>query len=56
MTPELLEETLAALRKLQGSGQVQLGSTALYFELGQDLLDWVAEIKTELIAGEVKQS
>lgn len=56
VTPELMEETLAALRKLQGVGQVQLRSTRLHFELGQDLLDWVEEVKTELKPGEVKQS
>jgi hypothetical protein len=54
--PELLEECLAALRKLQGSGQVQLGGAALHFALGQDLLDWVEEVKTTLTVGEVKQS
>lgn len=56
MPPELLEECLAMLRKLQGSGQVQLGSAALHFAVGQDLLDWVEEVKTELQPGEVKQS
>ena len=56
ISPELLEESLAALRKLQDSGQVQLGSAGLHFEVGQDLLDWVAEVKTELKTGEVKQS
>ena len=45
-----------ALRKLQGSGQVQLGGEALHFTLGQDLLDWVEEVKTALKPGEVKQS
>lgn len=56
VTPELVEECLATLRKLQASGQVQLGCTALHFTLGQDLLDWVEEVKTELKPGEVKQS
>ena len=56
VSPELLEESLAALRKLQDNGQVQLGSAGLHFEVGQDLLDWVAEVKTELKTGEVKQS
>ncbi len=55
-TPELVEECLAALRKLQGNGQVTFGGEALHFELGQDLLDWVKEVKTELKPGEVKQS
>jgi len=56
VTPELVEECLTVLRKLQGSGQVQLGSAALHFTLGQDLLDWVEEVKTTLKPGEVKQS
>jgi hypothetical protein len=56
IAPELMEECLAVLRKLQGNGQVQLGCSALHFELGQDLLEWVEEIRTELKAGEVKQS
>ena len=55
VSPDALEETLGALRKLQGSGQVQLVSKNLHFELGQDLLDWVEEIKTTLKPGEVKQ-
>jgi len=56
VAPELIEETLSVLRKLQGSGQVQLKCAALHFDLGKDLLDWVEEIKTELKPGEVKQS
>lgn len=56
VSPELVEECLAALRKLQGSGQVQLGAAALHFGLGQDLLDWVEEVRTTLKPGEVKQS
>jgi hypothetical protein len=55
VSPETLEETLVVMRKLQGSGQVQLVVKNLYFELGQDLLDWVEEIKTTLKPGEVKQ-
>ena len=56
VAPELVEEVLATLRKLQGSGQVQLGAAAIHFDLGQGLLDWVEEVKTELKSGEVKQS
>jgi hypothetical protein len=56
ISPELVEECLTVLRKLQGSGQVQLGGAALHFELGQDLLDWVEDVKTTLKVGEVKQS
>ncbi len=55
VSPETLEETLTALRKLQSSGQVQLVVKTLHFALGQDLLDWVEEIKTTLKPGEVKQ-
>jgi hypothetical protein len=56
VSPELVEECLVALRKLQGSGQVQLGGAAIHFTLGQELLDWVEEVKTTLRTGEVKQS
>jgi len=55
-SPEQVEECLTVLRKWQGSGQVQLGGAALHFTLGQDLLDWVEEVKTTLKPGEVKQS
>lgn len=55
VSPEMIEETLAVLRKLQGSGQVQLAVVAVFFETGQDLLDWVEDIKTTLTPGEVKQ-
>jgi hypothetical protein len=56
VAPELVEEVLTALRKLQGNGQVQLAAEALSFTLGQELLDWVEEVKTSLKPGEVKQS
>jgi hypothetical protein len=56
LSTELVEECLTMLRKLQGNGQVQLGGVALHFALGQDLLDWVEEVKTTLEPGEVKQS
>jgi len=56
VTPELVEEVLIALRKLQGNGQVQLAAEALSFDIGQELLDWVEEVKTSLKPGEVKQS
>lgn len=52
--PAMLEESLEAIRKLQ-PGQVSLSAQAIHFENGQDLLDWVAEVKTQLQAREVKQ-
>ena len=55
-SPEQVEECLTVLRKWQGSGQVQLGAATLHFALGQDLLDWVNEVKTTLKPGEVKES
>jgi len=55
-SPEQVEECLTVLRKWQGSGQVQFGAAALHFTLGQDLLDWVEEVKTTLKPDEVKQS
>jgi hypothetical protein len=53
--PDLIEESLGVLRKLQTSGQVQLEAEGLYFESGQDLLEWVEEARTELRPGEVTQ-
>lgn len=53
--PELVEQCLEALRKIQTEGQVKAEAKALYFETGQDLLDWVKVVRTELQPGEIKQ-
>lgn len=53
--PALIEEALLALRKIQSSGQVQISADALHFAQGQDLLDWVAEIKATLSKTEIAQ-
>ena len=53
--PELAEECLEALRKIQSEGQVKMEAKALYFVTGQDLLDWVEDVKTALQPNEVKQ-
>lgn len=53
--PELVEECLEALRKIQSEGQVKLEARALHFVAGQDLLDWVEDVKTALQPNEVKQ-
>lgn len=52
--PAVLDECLEAVRKLQ-AGQVSLSAQAIHFETGQDLMDWVAEVKTQLQDKEVKQ-
>lgn len=53
--PELIEECLGALRKIQADGQVKAEAGAVYFSAGQDLLDWVQDVKTTLQPNEVKQ-
>ncbi len=53
--PELVEECLEVLRKVQADGQVKCDINALRFKKGQDLLDWVEDVKTSLKTGEVKQ-
>lgn len=53
--PALIEEALVVLRKIQTSGQVQITADAVHFQRGQDLLDWVADVKTTLIHSEIKQ-
>lgn len=55
LAPEAIEDFLPALRNLQTTGQVRLSVEALYFKLGQDLLDWVEDDKTTLQPGEVQQ-
>ncbi|GAB4240018.1 MAG: DUF499 domain-containing protein [Acidobacteriota bacterium] len=52
---ERIREALKFLRELHSQGQVTLEAQALCFPTGQDLLDWVADVKTELSPGEVKQ-
>ncbi len=53
--PELIEESLEPLRKIQAEGQVKIEVRALHFAAGQDLLDWVEDAKTMLQPNEVKQ-
>lgn len=53
--PALVEECLEALRKLQTTGQVQLRADTIHFDSGQQLLDWVEEVKTTLQPSEVRQ-
>ncbi|RLB27740.1 MAG: hypothetical protein DRH11_18240, partial [Deltaproteobacteria bacterium] len=55
ISPDLIEECLNSLRKIQTEGQVTMEAKSLYFESGQDLLDWVEEVKTELGPSEIKQ-
>ncbi|HEY9786570.1 MAG TPA: DUF499 domain-containing protein [Candidatus Obscuribacterales bacterium] len=52
---EKLESIIGNLRGLLADGQVAIDSTALYFPTGQQLLDWIAEAKTELKPKEVVQ-
>jgi len=53
--PAFIEEALVVLRKIQSSGQVQISADALHFAQGQDLLDWVAEVRATLAKSEIKQ-
>ena len=53
--PNMLGDFFNQGGQLQTTGQVQLAAEALYFNLGQDLLDWVEEVKTTLQPGEVRQ-
>ncbi|MRS03515.1 glycosyl transferase, partial [bacterium] len=48
ISPDLVEECLGVLRKLQGSGQAQMIVESLSFSLGQELLNWVAEVMTSI--------
>ena len=52
---EKLKGIIEAMRTLVGGGQIDVTVGGLHFSTGQDLLDWVAESKTELQTGEVDQ-
>jgi len=51
-----LEEIIEQLRSLVVEGEVSLEAMSIHFATGQDLLNWVAEVKTEIKPGEVKQA
>ncbi len=53
---ETLENLVNNLRALLTEGEVEIDSQGLSFATGQDLLDWVAEVKTEIRREEVEQS
>ena len=50
-----LEGVINHLRGLLCEGQVAVEARALHFPTGQQLLDWVAEVRTELQSEEVEQ-
>lgn len=55
ISAEQTEKVLEDLRGLLEEGQVQIEVLALKFLLGQHLLDWIAEVQTELKPNEVIQ-
>jgi len=55
LNAEQLEETIGQLRGLVGGGEVSLEAMSIHFPTGRHLLDWVAEVKTEIKPGEVEQ-
>lgn len=55
IAPELIEACLDVLRRVQADGQVKIDAKALHFNSGQDLLNWVADMKTTLQSDEVRQ-
>jgi hypothetical protein len=52
---EKLEGAVDHIRGLLPEGQVSIQTTALNFNRGQNLLDWVAEVRTEIKPEEVEQ-
>jgi hypothetical protein len=55
MNRATIEKLLTPIRETVGQGEVQLIAEALTFEMGKDLLDWVAADKVTLKPGEVEQ-
>jgi hypothetical protein len=56
LTADKLEAVVNHLRGLLGEGEVMLGAMHLAFPSGQQLLDWVAAVRTTLRPEEVEQS
>ena len=52
---EQLETAVNHLREILTEGQVAVEADAIHLATGQDLLDWVKDVKTEIRAEEVKQ-
>lgn len=50
-----LKAALENMRGLLSEGQVAIETNVIHFLLGQDLIEWVAEVKTEIKAEEVEQ-
>ena len=50
-----LDSAVKHLRSLLADGEVEIEAQSLNFPTGQQLLDWVAEVKTELNRNEVQQ-
>jgi hypothetical protein len=50
-----LESVVNLLRSLLADGEVDIETTSINFSTGQQLLDWVAEVKTEISSHEVQQ-
>ncbi len=55
ISSDQMDKVLEYLRSLLDEGQVQIETSALKFPTGQSLLDWVAEVQTELKPDEVSQ-
>lgn len=55
LSADKIESLLDPLRQLIDDGQVSIEAETLRFEKGQDLLDWVADVRTSLKSGEVDQ-
>lgn len=55
LTPEKIEELIGNLRGILTEGQVNIEADALKFQNGQDLLEWVSDVKTEISKDEVEQ-
>jgi hypothetical protein len=54
LNADQLDALITQLRQLLAEGQVALEVPTLTFRAGQHLLDWVAEVKTEIRPTEVR--
>ncbi len=55
LASEQIKSVLTPLREILGEGEVEFSAGSLVFAKGQDLIDWIAEVRTEVDESEIYQ-
>ena len=55
LSPDSIKKLIQPLREVLGEGEVEFSGGSLTFAKGQDLIDWVAEVRTQVKPEEIEQ-